>query len=705
MFKTNTKIILFLVLMAFAIPAIQVAHSQNVHSENSAGQFDITLADGSQKSALLLSTHISGDVNAMMASIKVRQNFKNDSDQWVNGRYVFPLPEGAAVDSLKIEIGERVINGVIKEKAQAKKIFEQAKKAGKKAGLLEQHRPNLFSIAVANIAPHEELIASITFIDKVSYEDDTFSLRLPTTLTPRYIPGAPINSIHRAQLELELQQQFEESAHDQTIDGSGWAANTDVVSDASAITPPQAHIANSQTANLFSLALSINAGLDLHAVTSNTHKITAHFMGTKEVDVDLANSVELMDKDLVISWQPSIGTAPQAALFQQKMGNDYYSLLMVVPPSAASSISLPRDVTFIIDSSGSMAGESMRQAKQSLHEALNYLTPNDHFNIIDFDSSYRPLFNQNQLVTPQNIKSAKRLIDGLKADGGTEMMGALAFALNQPVNRGEQTSLRQIIFITDGAIGNETQLFKLIAERLGDARLFTVGIGSAPNAYFMRKAAKFGQGTYTYISDLQRVSSSMQALFKKIHHPVMQNLKVNWHQPEIEQYPAKLPDLYAGEPLSLIVKSKKPIKKASINGEMLNTPWQQKITRAKQENTQSDNLDTLWARQKVASLMDKRISKEMSPEETKRQIIELGIAHHIVTKFTSFVAIEQRSSKPQEAKAKHHNVPNLMPKGSTMPMPQTATPATLYTALGSLFILIGSALRRRKLKLSTRGES
>ena len=180
--------------------------TQTSIANTSTGELEITDSSNQQSLALLLNTKVSGEVNGMLANITVSQHFKNESDQWVNGRYVFPLPEGAAVDSLTITIGERVIQGVVKEKEEAIKTFENAKRQGKKAGLLQQHRPNLFSMAVANIGPHENIVATITFIDTVRYEDDSFKLTLPTTLTPRYIPNAPIklNKEQQAHLENEL---------------------------------------------------------------------------------------------------------------------------------------------------------------------------------------------------------------------------------------------------------------------------------------------------------------------------------------------------------------------------------------------------------------------------------------------------------------------------------------------------------------------
>ena len=677
----------------FALFQITLCLIFSSHADAEVGELQTFSSTGERQSAILLSTHISGEVNGLLARISIDQNFRNDSDQWVNGRYVFPLPENAAVDGLVIQIGDRIIEGVIKEKAEAKRTFENAKKAGKKAGLLEQHRPNLFSISVANIAPHEEVTAKLRFIDRVKYSEDTFSLHLPTTITPRYIPGAEIKS--QSELQHDLTQQFEKTNGIQTINTMGWANDTASVPDASAITPPQTYSASDQTNNLFSLALSLNAGIRLSSVTSGTHDIRQQNDISNQVSISLNNLQEPLDRDLAIEWKPLPGAEPKAAMFQEKFNDEYYTLLMVVPPSTDAGLSLPRDITFIIDSSGSMAGESMRQAKLALHEALTFLSPIDHFNIIDFDSSYRPLFGRSLPVSPEHIAQAKTMINQLDADGGTEMMGALEYALQDSTAGENSNSLQQIVFITDGAIGNENELYKLLKSKLGNARLFTVGIGSAPNTYFMNRAAKFGRGTYTYINDVVKVSTKMAVLFKRITHPLMRDLQIDWNQLNTEQYPKRIPDLYSGEPINVIVKSKKPIKRAALTGNMLEAQWQQKVILKKGEANSTNNLNTLWARHKVASIMDNMAGDRGSRELAKPEIIKLGLAHQIVTKFTSFVAVEKKISRPQGIQSKQKNIANLMPKGSTMPIPQTATPSGLLAVFGSFLLLISVVLRRR----------
>lgn len=660
---------------------------------SSVGELELNGASGRHNNALLINTAISGQVDGMIASITIDQQFENPTDEWVNGRYVFPLPEGAAVDSLQIKIGDRLIKGVIKPKEDAKKAFEKAKKTGKKAGLLAQHRPNLFSMSVANIGPHERVSAQITFIDKVHFENNIFSLSLPTTLTPRYIPGAPIKMTDE---QSEHLKKTLESGNDVKINGEfGWAHNTSSVLDASDITPSQSYGFGVETTHRFSLALRLNAGLNLHEISSNTHAIVSSGISADSHEVSLANATELMDGDLELKWQTILDDTPTAALFQQKHAGSYYTMLLLTPPQIEANLSLPRDTIFIIDSSGSMAGESMHQAKQALLEGLSFLGSTDKFNIIDFDSDFHALFEQSQAVNRRSLDRARSMVRNLVADGGTEMIGALKFAFSQ--NSREQAYLQQIVFITDGAIGNENELFKLIKTELGDSRLFTIGIGSAPNSFFMSKAAKHGGGSYTYIRETNQVKSKMADLFAKISKPQMRDIKLEWSG-KVEQFPERISDLYSSQPISVLVKSDKALRHVNASGSLLSQPWKQtlKLGKILHDSNLANNLDAIWARAKISDLMDKLSLGELAPEHAKDEITKLGVSHSIVTKFTSLVAVEETPSKPRNLKATHKNIANLMPKGSTMAIPQTATPATLLSLLGSLMVLLGCVIRRRQ---------
>ena len=675
--------LLAIAVLTFLYVSTAIANSEG--TQTSVGELELRAADqnSSMISALLLETKINGRIDGLITAITVEQQFANPTDQWQHGRYVFPLPPTAAIDSLTIRVGDRIIKGQIQEKKQAKATFEKAKREGKKAGLLEQHRPNLFSVAVANIAPHEKVSAQITFIDQVTFNDDVFSYTLPTTLTPRYVPSLP--SLQTTESVVDNSEQRSSAIS---------TSFTNQLQDIKNVTPLQTHDYGDQTVHTFSLGLSLNAGYGLESVRSNSHRLAVDYPSAEQAHIELANGTARLNADLTLEWQTSVGQVPQAQLFEEQTEHGVYSLLMVQAPTSRATSSLPKNVTFIIDSSGSMAGEPMRQAQQALVNGLQFLSPVDRFNIVDFDSQYRPLFGSPQPATPQNLRVATNMVNRLDADGGTEMAGALDFALSESSNQQYANELRQIIFITDGAVYNEQQLFTLINQKLGSARLFTVGIGSAPNSYFMQKAAQFGRGTATMIANLSEVNTRVTQLFKKISTPVLRDITIDWPT-DAEVFPSKMPDLYQGEPISVIVKTKKPLKRINLNGTMSGSEWQTQVSRKRHSQPKSQlndanvRLSVVWARSKIADLMDQLVYSPGSKEPIEQHILALGLQHQLLTKFTSFVAVEQTVSKPKHAKAKDGQVPNLMPKGSTMPMPQTASWADFLLWVGIVFMLIG----------------
>ena len=676
---TNKKIYQIIILNLIGLISI-IIHATSYaetpkNDENSVGELLLKNEQGHVVNTLLLDTFIHVNVNGLIATTTMKQTFRNDSNDWVSGRYVFPLPENGAIDGMKMKVGERIIQGVIKEKQAAKTIFTEAKKAGKKASLLEQHRSNLFSMAVANIPPKSEITTEIHIIDRVSYQQNKFSLRLPTTFTPRYTPGK--------KLHLNLEETENISIDEQ----SGWGINTDIVPDANQITPPQIHAQNTQTPNRFRFKLELDAGVELEKIHSQTHAIAIQNNSKKSASISLKNTSELMNRDLVLHWLPVKTQTPTAAIFQQTIDQEQYVMAMLLPPTVDIKNALPRDITFIIDSSGSMSGDSMDKAKKSLIHALQKLNSSDRFNVIDFDNQFTPFYQNVVAANHVNIKQAIRKVTQLQANGGTEMFAPLFYALDKPA---EPHRLKQIIFITDGAVSNEDQLFKLIHNKLGDARLFTVGIGSAPNSHFMSRAAKFGRGSFTYIDTNNECSEKMDSLFKKISHPIARDIQVNYaasNPQSIEQFPEKISDLYAGEPLVVFSQASGAIDSINISGNLLGNSWQRNLKIAK-NSKDTNNIDSLWARKKVAHLMDQLRTNTSPKSVVKPEVTELGIKHHLLTKFTSFVAVEKEISRPENSAHKYKKIPNLMPKGNTMPIPKTATTAGLLGLIGAVLMLL-----------------
>ena len=636
----------------------------DTYSDVEAGQLFLQDASGNKQASIHLHSQAILDVNGMIARVSLTQNFRNDTSDWQEGVYVFPLPENAAVNHMQMQIGDRLIVGEIKEKNIARKIYNEAKKSGKKAALVEQQRANLFTQKVANIPPGESIAVTLHYLQTVDYDNGEFSLRFPMTLTPRYIPG-PFRTASQEPGENDQAAFMNASAKSSmAFNPLGWAMPTQQVPDAHEISPFMT--VNAQGGNTIELQVSLNAGLPLAHIDARYHEINIR-KNNDGHNVELRKGAVPMDRDFVLQWSPVGGSAPQAALFKETIDQEDYLLLMMVPPHGQqeNGDSLSRDMIFIIDTSGSMQGSSIVQAKQSLQLALSRLKPGDQFNIIEFNSRFTKLFQQPQPADAYYVDKAIEWVSKLNAGGGTEMMGALQAALTQFEQSG---NLQQVVFITDGAVGNESGLFQLIHQYLGDTRLFTVGIGFAPNSYFMRKSAQFGRGTFTHIGSTNEVSERMLALFEKLESAVVSHINVQWPS-NVEVYPEKIPDLYRGEPLLLAAKTAAANGTVNIDGFTANASWSKALPINPQAN--HTGVATVWARAKVEDLEDKK-HRGMSADEVRDKVIEVALLHKLVTAYTSFVAVEQEISRPQNESLKQSPVPNLVAKGQVV-QPQTVS--------------------------------
>jgi len=402
------------------------------------------------------------------------------------------------------------------------------------------------------------------------------------------------------------------------------------------------------------------------------------------VVVTLAKDQEEADHDFELTWTVAPGAAPQAALFTQTLDGKDYGLLMVVPPAMdpiqkAALEHVPRETVLIVDTSGSMQGVSLDQAKAALREALGRLTERDRFNVLEFNSVTRPLWPKALPATPANLATALAWVDKLQADGGTEMAPALSFALDGAETPGY---LRQVVFMTDGGVSNEDELLKLIAERLGRSRLFTVGIGSAPNAHFMTKAAQFGRGTFTYIGDVREVHEKMAKLLEKIEAPVLQDVSIRWADGSpVETYPERVPDLYLGEPVVIAASAARLAGTVVVSGTRGNQPWSVALTPI--PSPDASGVGALWARAKIAALMD-AMRRGAGADAYRKQVVDVALAHHLVSAYTSLVAVDVTPTAT--GASKRALVKTALPRGTggAARIPQTDTPATLELLLGLL---------------------
>jgi Ca-activated chloride channel family protein len=617
-----------------------------------------------------LKTDVRISVTGLIARAIVSQEFLNPSlekDAWAEGIYVFPLPETAAVDHLRMKIGERIIEGQIKEKAEAKKVYEQAKRDGKRASLVEQERPNIFTTSVANIGPGEHITVEIEYQETIHYDQGAFSLRFPMVVGPRYIPGTPV------------------VMEDQSP-GNGWSLDTDRVPDASRITPPVQHPAYGPI-NPMSLNIDLAPGFPLGKLESPYHNILSIAEPDGRQYITLREDTVPADRDFVLTWKPAAGQAPTLSVFREQRGSEHYAFLMAMPPVGTDQTTTPvaRETIFVIDTSGSMSGVSIEQAKAALLLALNRLTAQDRFNVIQFNSVTHVLFSQAQPVKPETLHKAVHYVDNLKANGGTEILPALKMALK---GTAPASHLRQVIFLTDGQVGNEDELFEIIRTHLGTSRLFTIGIGSAPNSYFMRKAAEFGRGTFTHIGSTSEVQAQMDAIFRKLERPVLTDLRIEGLDGQIEMFPARIPDLYEGEPVLVVLKGPALPETVTIQGLIGSAPWTTSVALKNREPR--EGLSVYWARQKIAALMDQQRYGQ-DEAATKQAVLDVALPHHLVSKYTSLVAVDVTPVRPADKLLQTHAMKTNLPDGQNYQaifgLPQTATSGQLQILLGLAALL------------------
>ncbi len=674
----RTALFLWLTLIATflswvgALPVLLACGEESAFSDTGMGLKDVTqgslLFKTSQASryipAPILKTDVKISVTGIIARTTLIQDFVNPSreqDDWAEGIYVFPLPETAAVDHLRMTVGARQIVGEIKERAEAKKVYEQAKQEGKRASLVEQERSNIFTSSVANIAPGDHITVEIEYQETVRHDQGTFALRFPMVVGPRYIPGTPVI--------IEDQPR-----------GHGWSLDTDRVMDASRITPPVQHPSHGSI-NPVSLTVDLAAGFPVGKIASPYHEILTIAEPDGRQHITLRQDRVPANRDFQLTWKPASGQVPTATVYTHMQGDNSYALLMVTPPSSEEPVvQVPRETIFVIDTSGSMAGTSIEQARTALLLALTRLPAQDRFNIIQFNSVTHVLFSQPQPVRTDTLRKAVHYVERLRANGGTEILPALKMALKSSAS---STHLRQVIFLTDGQVGNEDELFSVIREQLGQTRLFTIGIGSAPNSHFMRKAAEFGRGTFTHIGSTSEVKTQMDAIFHKLERPVLTDIYIDGLGEKDEMFPSKIPDLYDGEPVVVALKTSTVPTSVTIKGSIGSAPWTATI--GWKDLPERDGLSVYWARRKIDSLMDQQRYGQ-DDAATRQAVLDVALAHHLVSKYTSLVAMDREPIRPTNKLLLTHAIKTNLPEGQNYQaifgLPKTATSAELQILLG-----------------------
>ncbi len=629
--------IFIVAVVGFLFPGLVRAQGEE---EIVAGLYFPAPDEGQAWQAPTLKSDVTMTVSGLIADVRLRQRFRNPTDAWLEGVYIFPLPERSAVNKLTLKIGERLVKGTIMPREQAKKTYEQAASEGRRAGLVSSERPNVFTTAVANIAPGEEVVVEIGYQDRVEVKDGRYSLRFPMVVAPRYQPRGETSQAPNLVSQSQPKRRDPFGPFRAPEDGPG---------------------------NPVTLVVDLDPGFALANLESRYHDVLIESAGIRRHIVTLAEGQVPADRDFVLEWRPRRGVEPQVAFFAEEVGGETFLLGLVEPgtDTEANTVVPPRDLIFVIDTSGSMHGPSIDQAVRALSLALGRLQPRDRFNIVRFASDMSSLFDRLNPASQTNIGRAKQFVASFTADGGTEMMPALLWSLSEPPVPGR---LRQIVFLTDGAVGNDRELLALVNSRLAGARLFPVGIGSAPNSFFMRKAAELGRGSFTFIGDVTEVAQRMSALLAKLERPILTDIKARWpvvSELSVEAFPAPLRDLYQDEPVSFAARLpgqsiERLNGKLVLSGRHGERAWRREVDLS--VLTSAPAVASIWAREKLAHILDGQYQGR-EPAVVELEATDLAVKHSLVSRFTSLVAVDDVVARPQEELLNTAEIPRNLPAG------------------------------------------
>ena len=624
------------VLVMFAISAgavVTLATWSRIYSGGNVSAQTETRAQGETPGALqvldengkpktlcpLKHTDVKVEISGFLSRVNVTQQFENPFKEKIEAVYVFPLPAGAAVDDMTMVVGERMVRGKILRREEAQAVYEAAKVGGQVASLLDQERPNIFTQSVANILPGEQVKITISYVETLKYEAGSYEFSFPMVVGERYIPGGAVDP-----------------------QAAAAAGETPQVPDASRILPRKAP-AGMRAGHDISLDVMLDAGLPIDDIQGKSHEVELQRLNAHSAHVRLKSNSTIPNKDFVLRFDVA-GKNIQDALLAHRSGKGGYFSMIIQPPERVTVADVtPKELVFVLDTSGSMQGFPIEKAKESMKLALDGLYPTDTFNLITFAGDTKILFPAPVRATPANLRRAQVFLASREGNGGTEMMQAIKAALD---GSGSQDHVRIVCFMTDGEVGNDMEIISEV-QKHPNARVFAFGIGESVNRFLLDKMSEVGRGDVEYVALNGDGSAAARRFHERIRNPLLTDIAIDWNGlPVTDVYPQRIPDLFGAKPVVLTGRyTAAGSGVIRLKGKMSGREFVREIAVDFPEaESRNEVMASLWARSRIDDLMTQDFAGiqqgKMKPE-LKETITNLGLEYRLMTQFTSFVAVEE----------------------------------------------------------------
>lgn len=554
-------------------------------------------------------TDMKAQVSGFLSRVTVTQEFQNNFPNKIEAVYKFPLPDAAAVDDMTMVIGERVIKGKILRREEAQATYNAARQEGRTASLLNQEQANVFTQQVANILPGQNIRITISYVETLQYEDGSYEWSFPMVVAPRYVPATVVAP-----------------ADPQTP---------------SPVSPTNAPV-EMRAGHDISLEIDLDAGVPIVAINSQSHETEVQQLNEKRAVVRLKDRATVPNKDFLLTYRVAGDNINDAVLTHRSERGGFFTLILQPPQRVAVETVTPKELVFVLDTSGSMSGFPIEKAKETMDLALSTLNPHDTFNLITFAGDTAILFSEPVPATRQNLQKAKKFLASQEGNGGTEMMKAIKAALDPSDS---QQHVRIACFLTDGQVSNEAEIIAEV-QKHPNARVFAMGFGPAPNRSLLNRMSQYGRGEVNYISEVGNTSAVARVFNDRVRSPLLTDISIEWSDlPVTEIYPKRIPDLFSARPLVISGRYTKGGKgKIWLKGKMAGQDFVREIpVELPETETDHDVLASLWARRRIEDLVGDEVANTQNipvQDQVREEITKLGLEFKLMTQYTSFVAID-----------------------------------------------------------------